>query len=290
MLGIPVAGVILIGLATSPRQSNGVLLEPGLETLVAALPTMAAVNWFHHNTRLEETSGCHSQMEFIDAAWRFGAEEIVPARFLGDECPKQHIAELAEKLALFTGMDREYFINSRLSLRTLEDFAVQVVSDEGERVGIYDATERTSLKVSYNQLGDSNVGMILMNQDMACRLNVKTNRIYYTANLTLYYPWNYTTEELGPGWKRTHLECLADSMRKTPGMRVLVANGLYDLLTLAGNTRYAISHSGIPREQLTAREYKSGHGVYTSGQEKLTFLEDVRALIVATSDLKGSKN
>ena len=278
MLGLPVAGVIMIGMATSPRGREGFPLEPGMESLTAALPTMAAVNWYHHHDRIAAESSFRTQDEFVEAAWRLGAEEVFPARFYGSCCPDERTAEISGKLAFFTGMDREYFVQSQLTLCSTEDFATRVTADEGDRVGVYDATKRCPLREKFNQMGDRNEGIIYMNREMTEKMGIRTNRMYYTANITLYYPWDYSTENLGQD-TRTHLDCLSDAMQKNRSMKLLVAGGRYDLLTLVGNTRFALMHSRIPKEQVTVREYYAGHGVYSSEEGRSQFLKDVRHLI-----------
>ena len=45
------------------------------------------------------------------------------------------------------------------------------------------------------------------------------------------------------------------------------------------NTRYVLSHSGLPMERVTAREYAGGHGVYSSEEGKRQFLQDVRKML-----------
>lgn len=276
-LGIPVAGVILIGLACSiPREGYfGKILEDGLDLLTAALPSMAAVHWYHN---LREANNV-DQKEFVDEAWRFAREELRCALFEGDACSDDRIKAMANKLSFYTGMDEEYFVAHRLQLASMDDFMLQVVRKQNKRVDVFDAQKAVSLDVPYNQIGDENIPLMVMNSLIANKLEVQTERLYFTGNFSANVLWEYKTEDLGAAANRSHYRCLSDAMKKNPNMKVLVASGLYDMCTLAGNTRYAMTHNGIPQGQLIQREYQGGHAVYSNAASKQAFLQDIRDLM-----------
>ncbi len=268
MLGLNVAGVILIGVALSVDGKGGIV-DPHIDLLTGTLPTMAAVHWYHN----EKDSGV-SEEDFVEEAWRFAAQELQPALFLGDACPQEEIERLANRLHELTGMEAAYFVRNRLKLNSAEDFMLQVTAAKGSRVDLYDARKEISLTKTYNLVGDGNVPLVLMNGALAEKLGIGTDRQYYTGNINVNDAWNYDGLE-----HPTNMDCLRNAMNRMPGMKVLVASGRYDLCTLLGNTRYIFSHAGLPQEQLTLREYSGGHGVYSSAESKAEFLADVRAMI-----------
>ncbi|WP_251630454.1 S10 family serine carboxypeptidase-like protein [Ihubacter sp. rT4E-8] len=268
MLGVPVAGVILIGSALSVGKSGNELIDPALELVTAALPSMAAVNWYHNHQEDEERNA------FVEAAWTFGRTRLLPALFAGDDCSLEEIKELAAELAKYTGMDAAYFENSRLKLRTLDDFMTQVVRHKERRVDLYDGRVTSPLAGVYNMVGDGNIPLSVMNGILTPKLGVDTQRIYYTGNLNVYPDWNYTAEN-----GKSHMDCLREAAERMPDMKIFMASGLYDLCTLAGNTRYQFSHSGIAYGRVVTKEYPGGHGVYSSKEGKAAFLQDVRSMI-----------
>ena len=270
VLGIPVAGAVLIGLATSEDES-GRPMEPGLDLVTAMMPSMAAVNWYHHPEGKGRLEG------FVEEAWSFVKGELLSALFEGDSCQDERVRELSGKLAFYTGMEKEYFVRNSLRLESEEDFMLQVAVDKGGRADIYDGRQLTSLQESYNSIGNENVPLAVMNGLLAPKLGIHMERLYYTGNLTVYPLWNFETEEVED--KRTHIQCLKAAMESNPQMHLLMASGLYDLCTFAGNTRYVLSHSGLPMERVTAREYAGGHGVYSSEEGKRQFLQDVRKML-----------
>ncbi|MDO5422554.1 MAG: hypothetical protein Q4F41_02365 [Eubacteriales bacterium] len=273
VLGIQVAGVILIGSAISMKP-DGRLLEDGIELVTAMMPAMAATNWYHH------PEGKKPQAEFVEEAWNFAKTELLSALFEGEDCPDERIAKDAKKLAEYTGMSEEYFRKTRLRLLSEQDFCVQTASDLGCRVDIYDSRVKIPLQADYNPVGNAdNVPLAVMNGLLAPRLGIAFNRLYYTGNLTVYPDWDFDTEDLGPGLKKTHMGCLKAAMEANPAMETLFASGLYDLCTHVGNTRYALAHSGLPKERTIVREYPGGHGVYSSEEGKTRLMQDIRAML-----------
>lgn len=272
MLGLKIAGVILVGVALSVDES-GSIYDPKLDLLTSALPTMAAVNWYHNH---DEFDANISEEDFVENAWQFVAKELSPALFQGDECPESDIERLAEKLGEITGMDAAYFVNTRLKLNDVEDFMTQVVAAKGKRVDIYDGRVTQPLSKTYNLVGDNNIPLLLMNGKLAEKLALDNARLYYTGNININNSWSYKSAD-----GISNMDCLKNAMNRMPDMKVFVASGRYDLCTLLGNTRYIFSHAGLPRQNLTMREYAGGHGVYSSTDGKQKFLADIRAMICA---------
>ncbi len=268
MLGLPVAGVILIGSALSVGKEGTELIDPSLELITAALPSMAAIHWYHNHQ-----NECSLEV-FVEKAWEFGRTKLLPALFAGDDCSQEEVKNIAYQLAKYTGMDPLYFENSRLKLQRVDDFMTQVISQKGLRVDLYDGRMTASLTGFYNTVGDGNMPIAVMNGILAPKLGVDPDRVYYTGNLNVHPGWNYAVEN-----GKSHMECLRAAAERMPAMKILMASGLYDLCTLAGNTRYQFTHSGIAEGRVINREYPGGHGVYSSKEGKVQFLLDVRKLI-----------
>ncbi len=279
MLGLPVAGVILIGSALSLDAGNGRIFEPALELLTAALPSMAATHWYHNR------KGQCDREVFLKNVWEFEKRKLIPALFEGDDCPAETVQSLARELANYTGMEASYFEKTRLHLRDVEDFMTQVVSHKEKRVDLFDGRMTSPLAGTYNAAGDDNMPLSVMNGLLAAQLGIETDRIYYTGNLNINAAWDYTVED-----GKSHMDCLKNAAARMPEMKILVASGLYDLCTLVGNTRYQFSHSGIDPRQMVLKEYPGGHGVYSSKEGKTTFLKDVRALICKQKEIFSEKD
>lgn len=273
--GIPVAGVILIGSAISMNGDGSRMMEPGVELVTAMMPAMAATNYYHH------PEGKGTQETFVAQAWNFLKNELLCALFEGDDIAEERLEQDAQKLSEYTGMPKDYFIRNRLQVRSEEDFCMQVAADLGCRVDIYDSRMLSPLSGPYNAIGSANnVPLAVMNGLLGPKLGITMDRLYYTGNLTMNPYWNFDTEDI-PFGKKTHLQCLKHAMDTNPDMKVLFASGLYDLCTHAGNTRYMLAHSGLPKDRLISREYPGGHGVYSSPEGKQMLFADVRAMLGA---------
>ena len=151
---------------------------------------------------------------------------------------------------------------------------MQVVSQKQLRVDLYDGRVTSPLSGAYNLVGDGNMPLSVMNGLLAKALGLDATRMYFTGNINVYPGWSYVVEN-----RKTHMECLKDAAARMPEMKIMMASGLYDLCTLAGNTRYQFSHSGITPGRVLMKEYPGGHGVYSSKEGKAAFLKDVRDLI-----------
>lgn len=270
MLGIPVAGVILIGVALSLNE-KGNIIDEHLDLLTASIPSMAAVHWY------QNLQGSCELRAFVDEAWKFAGEILQPALFAGDDCSEELFEKAVKGISHYTGMDKNYFSASGLKLGGIQDFMVRVAAGKGMRVDLYDGRKTQSLSGEYNVVGEDNLPIRIMNGALAEKLGIGCDRLYYTGNINVNDEWNMHTQQ-----SYSNMECLKRAMDRQPDMKVMTASGLYDLCTLLGNTRYIFSHSGIFKEKLLCREYAGGHGVYSSREGKEEFLADVRAMIAGT--------
>ena len=259
--GIPVKGVALIGLAVE---------EGTQQTVLSMMPAMAATHWYHMAQKPMV------QEDFVRAACDFARQRLLPALYDGDCMADETKAYCAEQLEYFTGMPRQYFLDTGLRLLSPEDFRTKALP--GYILDLYDARLKTPAGETYRLLGGDNVPLQVMNGLLLPKLGVDTARLYYTGNINVNILFNMETEDVGE-YKRTHLDCLRDGMERTPDMKVLFASGLYDLCTHAGNTRYLVSHAGLPRDRVILREYPGGHGVYSTEEGKAAFLADLRAML-----------
>lgn len=264
--GIPVAGVVLVGLATSDDLCE-------TELTAAMMPGMAASHWYHcpelHSV---------SQTNFVEEAWQFARQQLIPALFDGYAVAEDVKQSVAKKLSYYTGLAPDYWLRHDLKIASVRDFMSRALT--GYTLDLYDARIKTPDGMPYNEIGSSNnVPLRVMNGLLLPRLGVSAERLYYTGNINIPIRFNHETEALEPPHKRTHIQCLRNAMLTNPQMKLLFASGLYDLCTHAGNTRYVINHAALPMDRTTVREYPGGHGVYSSPEGREAFLRDIREMI-----------
>ena len=68
-------------------------------------------------------------------------------------------------------------------------------------------------------------------------------------------------------------------LRDNPGLRVLVANGLYDLATPFGAVESTLAGNGIPPGRLRMTYYEAGHMMYLHDPSLAALVADLRQLI-----------
>ena len=79
-------------------------------------------------------------------------------------------------------------------------------------------------------------------------------------------------------------ETLRQAMTRNPSLRVMVANGYYDLATPFFATEYTIHHLGLApslRDHVTLDYYEAGHMMYTREADHRKLKADVAAFIRA---------
>ncbi|MBR1684543.1 MAG: hypothetical protein IJ708_05350 [Clostridia bacterium] len=267
VLGIPVSNVVLIGLATSKDRSD-------IDETLALMPAMAATHWYHTHDEDMTSKDFHA---FVEDAWTFAGSDLLSAQFEGNTLSPQKAHGLSERLETFTGLSARYWESHSLHLGSVRDFMSGAVP--GFTVDLYDSRNKTPADQPYNEIGSSNVPIRVMNGLLLPQLGFSEDRLYYTGNINVNAQFTYDTEPFDPPFMRTHIDCLRDSMQANPQMQVLFASGLFDLCTYAGNTRYVISHAGLPMDRVLHMQYPGGHGVYSTQEGKAAFMSDLRRML-----------
>jgi carboxypeptidase C (cathepsin A) len=78
------------------------------------------------------------------------------------------------------------------------------------------------------------------------------------------------------------VETLRSTMSRNPMMRVLVANGYYDLATPYFATEHTFSHMGLDpeiRANVEMRYYEAGHMMYVHQASLASLADDLRAFV-----------
>ncbi|MFL6233200.1 MAG: hypothetical protein ACJ76N_08715, partial [Thermoanaerobaculia bacterium] len=110
-MNIGLNGVILISPAINmgalPFATNGNDL-----TYVTHLPTLAATAWYHKKL----PDSWPSLQALLTEVERFASGEYLQALFRGDSLPEAEKGQIADKLHRYTGVSKQYSLNSNLRL------------------------------------------------------------------------------------------------------------------------------------------------------------------------------
>ncbi|MEE4381596.1 MAG: hypothetical protein V2J02_06325, partial [Pseudomonadales bacterium] len=119
-----------------------------------------------------------------------------------------------------------------------------------------------------------------LNHYLRTELGVRMDRPYLTSNRAVGQNWNYRPVPLGQSWEPSYVNtarALSDALRKNGELRVLVANGYYDLVTPFLDAEYTLGRHGILRDRIEMTYYEAGHMMYVHEPAFEALMRDVRS-------------
>lgn len=275
-------GLIMISQAmdytgSTPRPDN-------LIAYITYLPTMAATAWYH------QKAGTGKPLEdFLAEARTFAYEEYAPALLKGYLLSNTEREQIAGQLAYFTGLDTEYILRSNLRILTSR-FRKELLREAGLTVGALDSRYTMSEPDGVAErptLGDAASNAITsaytaaLNSYFAKDLGITMERPYLTSG-GITKPWNYRTVSSASYWEPSYVNTarrLSNALRRNGDLRVLVANGYYDLITPFFDAEYTLSRHGIDQERIQMTYYEAGHMMYTHQEDFAQLSTDIRQFL-----------
>lgn len=268
--GIAIDGIILMGTFLIADSSLLPMAEGSIENSVLNLPTLAATRYYH-----QPVEGI-SQEEFIEESYTFAADTYLRALYLGGRLPEAELDACIEKLSYFTGVPESWFCANGLRLTTQEYPKVYGETALGKVVGVYDGRYTMDLyhglQIPDPVADDGAMGKYtayyagIMNGTGKELLGIDLDRAYKAINFDTNMKWDYKA-------MRSPFISLQEALRRNPNLRVLVANGIYDLCTPMGNAHYSFSQMAQEPGQVLIKDYPAGHMAYV-GEESYEMLTD----------------
>lgn len=286
--GMAFNGVVLVSVAL---DFGAIVPWPGNDLpYVYDLPTFAAVAAYHHALPHQP-----AQLEpFLDEVRKFAVGDFASALLKGDALSDAERDRIAAKLHEYTGLSAEFVKQAQLRVRNSQ-FTQELFRDRHRITGQLDgrftgspfdllaedaehdpALEYTSLAFTAAFL-DYYQGELKFGQ----------GKTYRTLNYEANAAWDFKHKlpsgtlpiaNTGPD--------LAHAMLFNPHLRVLVANGLYDLTTSFLGTEEQIDHLGLEapaRSRIQIKLYEAGHMMYLHEPALQQLKADIAAFVDATS-------
>jgi carboxypeptidase C (cathepsin A) len=287
-------GVILVSLATD----LDLIIEGNIEGakdhnwfLPLWLPTYTAVAWCHK--ALPERPA--ELAPLLDEVRAFALGEYARALALGGDLSPAGRKETIEKLRRYTGLSLEYLERADLEV-SLGQFAKELFRGRRDTVGLLDAR---FLGVSFNPLGESaefdpmdaaiSPAFLAAFMDYLHRELNFGREMAYRPDAGAFESWDFKHKieglELPQQTVGTGVN-LAHAMGTNPHLKVLVLQGIYDLVTPLLATEYMVSHLGLRpdlRPNIGITYYDAGHMMYLHEPSLRKFKSDVAAFIDATA-------
>lgn len=232
---------------------------------VTYIPTYAADAWYHG--RLSKEYQDMELDEYLNEVRSFVEDELEPALFIGRKISKERKDGVAEKLAGYIGLSKEYILEKNLRI-DLDDFMVELLSDEKLVIGRYDG-RITGPVMSGDPTDDANdpssssTDIALVNtyqQYVTDELGYETDTPFIPLNLEVNNKW-WGYPESNPAQE----EVVYAAMSKNPFLKIWVLCGYYDAATpfYAAETVYNhVFLSDDRQDNLQFTYYPSGHMIY----------------------------
>ncbi|GJL91132.1 S10 family peptidase [Hyphococcus sp.] len=250
---------------------------------IGLMPGYAATAWYHG--KVDRSQWGDDLERFLNEARAFATDEYMPALLKGQMAPQAERDAVAARLASFTGLSESYVRRSNMRI-PLRRFMRELLRDEGMAVGRLDS-RFTGVEVdgvgenpeydpsAYGIDAAYTAGML----DYFSRdLGVDIKDPYTT--LGGVRGWNWDAEDGGGENAYVNVAPWVErAMRQNKDLRILSANGYYDLATPFFGTEMTLAQPGFDRSRLTITYYEAGHMMYIHQPSLEALAKDVRSFI-----------
>lgn len=229
------------------------------------LPSYTAAAWYHK--RLDDALQA-DLFKTLEEVENFAIEEYSVALMRGSSLPEEKYAEIAAKLARYTGLSVEYIRRTDLRINT-HRFFKELLRDEGRTIGRLDSRfkgiDRDSAGefIEYDPMMAEIMGTYTaaFNDYVRDELGFESDLPYEILNGKVW-PWSYKENE---NQYLNVAETLRKAMTVNRYLRVFVGNGYYDLGTPYFATEYTFNTIGLDpelRDHVAMGYYEAGHMMY----------------------------
>jgi len=243
------------------------------------LPSYTAAAWYHKKLSPDLQTDLQKTLKQSED---FAINVYGPAMMKGDWMPKPDQEKLAEKLAYYSGLSKQYWLDN--NLRVDENrFYKELRRKDGLTIGRLDARftgtdlDNAGESVSYDPSFTNIDGPFTssINDYLQKDLQVKEEKPY--TILANVWPWNYNNVQ---NKFLNVAESLRDAMAKNPALKVYIGSGYYDFATPYFTAKYDVEHMFLrPEAKKNIRHhfYNSGHMYYINMPDMIQFKKDIDA-------------
>jgi carboxypeptidase C (cathepsin A) len=267
--GMVLNGIVLI---STVLDLGTLSFNPGDDMpYIFYLPSYAATAWYHKvlDNRPDDLNA------FLADARKFASTEYAAALMKGTKLTDPEKADVAKKLARFTGLSEDYLKRANLRVN-LPQFTAELQRSRGLITGRLDARvsgPETDLLSEYAQYDPQETAVVgpftaAFNNYVREELKFFDERKYEGLNFEVNRQWDWkhrSGEHYGfPGSPNVEGDLL-DAIVANPHLQVQVENGLFDLATPFFATEYTVDHIQLPanlRANIQLNYYDAGHMIY----------------------------
>jgi carboxypeptidase C (cathepsin A) len=273
-------GVVLV----SPTELG--LKRDGVMDDALKLPYYAATAWYQKV--LPADLQARDLKDVLPEVEAFTTDELLPAMAKGGFLDAQKKAQIAAKLARYSGLSEAYVLQDNLAVQP-EQFWKELLRKQGKTVGRLDSRylgidkNESGDKVDYNAELTSWLHSFTpaINQYLRQDLGYKTDIKYNLFGDV--HPWDFKNEKTG--------ENLRLAMAANPYLKVMIQSGYYDGACTYFDAKYTmwqLDPSGKMKDRLRFEGYRSGHMMYLRSADLATANDDLRDFIRSATPAAGA--
>ncbi|MPZ17426.1 MAG: peptidase S10 [Luteitalea sp.] len=231
------------------------------------LPTYTATAWYHKKLAPELQADLGKT---LDEVREFAMGEYARALLAGNTLNDTARQEVAQQVARLTGLSAAFVEQANLRVE-ISRFRKELLRDARVTVGRLDSRYTGRDEDAAGEHTAYDPSMVAISGPYTAALNAYVRRELKYENDAVYEiltdkvrPWK--PEE--PGRYTNVAPALRSAMAQNPHLRVLVANGYYDLATPFFATEYTFNHlayDGDYRQRVSMTYYEAGHMMYIHG-------------------------
>lgn len=279
-------GIVLM---SSVLDLGTISFYPGVdESYIYYLPSYAATAWYHKMLKNQPDN----LEAFIESARKFAMGEYASALMKGDEISSSEKADIAAKVAQFTGLNTEYVLKANLRVKPGQ-FEEELQRAKGLATGRLDARysgpsyDPLAEYVEYDPQSTAVSGAFaaLFNTYVREDLKFGTGMTYKVGSDGAGRNWNWKREgrrgDFFPGAPNVEAD-LASAMITNPRLKVQVENGYFDLATPFMATEHTMNHLGLAEnlaKNISLKYYDAGHMMYVRPEELSKLKNNIAAFI-----------
>jgi carboxypeptidase C (cathepsin A) len=252
---------------------------------ITFLPTFAATAWYHDAlaSRPDDLDA------FLEEVRRFAETDYAAALMQGDRLGPEESRRIAEALAHYTGLSPEFIEDANLRVSIFR-FTKELLRDRRRTVGRLDSRylgiDTDAAGESYEH--DPSYSAILgpytaaLNDYLRRQLGVDLDQTYEILSSEINQSWDWRR---GGGRSDGHINVAGDlsgAMSRNTHLKVLVANGYYDLATPFFAAEYTMHHLGLEpelRDNVRLTYDPAGHMMYVHPPSRRQLKEDIVSFI-----------
>ncbi len=250
------------------------------------LPTYTATAFYHQRLAPDLQADLRATLAQVEA---FALGEYASALMQGAALGGEDRARIRATLARYTGLSEDYIERTNLRVR-IDRFVKELLRDQRRTVGRLDSRltgiDRDAAGEAYEF--DPSLATIMgpytatFYDYVRRELGFETD-LPYEVLTSRVWPWSYGDHE-------NRYVNVAETLRKAiatnPHLKVLVANGYYDLATPYFATQYTVNHLGLDpslQANIAMTYYEAGHMMYVHRPSLAQLKTDLAAFVRASA-------